>query len=68
MTFTVYQQLNDKIKGKIYGEYGLYLKKKFIKTKINYKISKKINGQSEFYIRKASGSYSPQLIHKIVYH
>ena len=60
----IYQQLDDKIKGKIYGEYGLYLRQKYINSKTNYKISKKVKAQSEFYIRKSSGNYSPQLIHK----
>jgi len=60
----IYQKLNDKIKGKIYGNYALYIKQKFINTKVNYNFSNKIKNQNEFYIRKASGSYSPQLAHK----
>jgi len=60
----IYQQLDDKIKGKIYGEYGLYIRQKYISTKVNYKVSKKAKAQSEFYIRKSTGNYSPQLIHK----
>ena len=60
----IYQEINDKIKGKIYGNYALYIKQKFINTKVNYNFSNKIKNQNEFYFRKASGSYSPQLIHK----
>jgi len=63
-SYNIYQQLDDKIKGKIYGEYGLYVRQKYINTKVNYKFSKKSKTKSEFYIRKGSGSYSPQLIHK----
>ena len=63
-SYNIYQQLDNKIKGKIYGEYGLYIKQKYINIKVNFKNSEKEKTQNEFYIRKASGSYSPQLIHK----
>ena len=40
-SYNLYQKLDNKIKGKIYGEYALYVRQKYINSKVNYKISKK---------------------------
>ena len=61
----IYEQIENKVKSKIYGEYGVYIKQKYINnSKVNYKASKKKKTQKEFFLRKESGNYSPQLIHK----
>ena len=57
-----YQKLNNQLKGKIYGDYALYLKKDLI-NKI-MKQSLHLKQEKKFFIVKKNDSHSPQLIHK----
>ena len=62
----IYHKINNKLKGKIYGDYGLYEKKNFeiYKEEINHELSNNIKKKKEFFVTKKIGSYSPQLVHK----
>ena len=60
----IYKKINDKLKGKIFGNYALYSKYKFILLKKNSKDSSFLKPKREFFISKTNENHSPQLIHK----
>jgi len=60
----LYQNISDKLKGRIYGDYALYIKKKFIFFKERTK-SEDVNEKEQIYFVKKSNKYlSPRLVHR----
>ena len=59
----IYHKISDKLKGKIYGDYSLYIEYKLI-NRINNIIKPTLKKKNDFYLTKVNDSHSPQLIHK----
>ena len=61
----IYSKISNKLKGKIYGDYALYQKKKFSITILySLKNLSYLKPKAEFYITKTNENHSPKLVHK----
>ena len=59
-----YQKVNNQLKGKIYGDYAIYLKEQYLIDLIRKKDSMISKEEKQFFIVKKNDSHSPQLMHK----
>ena len=63
----IYQNINDKLKGKIYGNYALFIKKKlFLNNNYREQKEKQIKEQ-KFLIKKSNRYLSPKLVHRNIF-
>ena len=63
----IYHKIDNKLKGKIYGNYAVYIKQKFINSNTsinNIQKHSSFKQKKEFFISKLNESYSPQLMHR----
>ena len=62
----IYQKINDKLKGRIYGDYALYINKKYLYSN-QIKANEEKAKPKSFYWTKSYVSHSPRLVHRNIF-
>ena len=63
----LYRNINGKLRGKVYGDYALYIKNKFMISNKNKSEEEKIQKPRYFYIKSSYIYRSPRIVHRNVF-